>query len=447
VLKTLKAGGRSARENIERIRTRLDIAAASMSFAARRASARVFGKALKPEDSVRRILADVRSLGDKALSKYSQAFDGCQLKTGKFKVNAAELRRAREFLDLDLRHAMLQAAKRIRLYQEHVALPESVLMRRPGEELGLRIIPMGRVGIYVPGGTAAYPSSVLMNVIPAQAAGVEEIVVCSPPDADGKVNSMVLAACAELGVSEVWKLGGAQAVAAMAYGTQSLKPVEMIAGPGSLYVTMAKQMVYGTVDLDMPAGPSEICVVADSSARAAEVAADLLSQVEHDALASCVLITSSRKLAREVDAQLKKQLGSLPRHKMAEQAITQWGLALIVDRIEDAAEIVNQVAPEHLEVICKRPERIVDKVRCAGTVFIGRFSPEPIGDYLAGPSHTLPTSGSARVFSGLSAASFCRSMATVKLSSKVFKQLGPLAALLARAEGLEAHARSVESRY
>jgi histidinol dehydrogenase len=232
----------------------------------------------------------------------------------------------------------------------------------------------------------------------------------------------------------------------MAYGTGTLRAVDKIAGPGNLYVTLAKQMVYGRVDLDMPAGPSEVCVVADSTANASEVAADLLSQAEHDALASCVLVTNSRRLAAGVASEVKRQLALLPRSEMARRAVKDYGLALLVNRMEQAAGVVNELAPEHLEVICRRPEVVVDRVRCAGTVFIGRYSPEPIGDYLAGPSHTLPTGGAARVFSGLSAGSFCRTMATVKLSKSSFKRLAGSAIRIARAEGLEAHARSVESR-
>jgi histidinol dehydrogenase len=429
-----------------RIRGRLAAAARRMSASGRKASRRAFGRPLAPEDAVRKIIEDVRARGDAALVKYERFFDGARLTARKLKISAAELRRARRALDLGLRHALLEAAHRVRVYQEHVALPESVLMRGPGEELGLRVVPLRRVGIYVPGGTAAYPSSVLMNVIPAQAAGVDEIVVCSPPDAAGEVNPLVLAACAELGVSEVWRLGGAQAIAAMACGTRTLAPVDKIAGPGNLYVTLAKAMVYGQVDLDMPAGPSEICVVADSSAKAAEVAADLLSQAEHDPLASCVLVTDSRRLATAAGREVARQLDRLPRARTARSAVKSYGLALLVNGMERAAEVVNQLAPEHLEVICRRPERVVDRVRAAGTIFIGRFSPEPVGDYVAGPSHTLPTGGAARAFSGLSAASFCRTMATVKLSAATFRKLASSAARLARAEGLEAHARSVEIR-
>ena len=319
-------------------------------------------------------------------------------------------------------------------------------MRKAGERLGLKVVPLRRVGVYVPGGTAAYPSSVLMNAIPAQVAGVEEIVLATPPARDGSVNPAVLAAAAELGITEVWRVGGAQAIAAMAYGTRTLRPVDKIAGPGNLYVTIAKGLVYGQVDLDMPAGPSEVCVVADDSARPAEVAADLLSQAEHDRLASCVLVTDSRRLAAAVGREVKRQLALLPRRETATAAVRNWGLALIVKSMAEAAEAANAVAPEHLELICRRPEKVLARIRAAGTVFVGRFAPEPVGDYLAGPSHTLPTSGAARVFSGLSAASFCRQMATVELDEKTFRKLAPQAAHLARVEGLEAHARSVEAR-
>jgi len=446
MLRILNAGTVQARAALERIRRRLELAAREVPPGSSAAGRRAFGKALAPAQAVARIVAHVRAHGDAAVLKYTRIFDGCELCPAHLLVSRAELAAARRGLDLETRSALLAAARRIEIYQRHVALPRSAELRSAGERLGLKVVPLARVGVYVPGGTAAYPSSVLMNVIPAQVAGVKEIVVATPPGRDGGVNPTVLAVAAELGVTEVWRVGGAQAIAAMAYGTETLRPVDKIAGPGNLFVTLAKQMVYGQVDLDMPAGPSEICVVADRSARPAEVAADLLSQAEHDRLASCVLVTDSRRLAAAVGREMRRQLAALPRRETARRAVRDWGLALVVKGLAAAAEVVNEVAPEHLEVICRRPERVVGGVRAAGTIFIGRFAPEPVGDYLAGPSHTLPTAGAARVFSGLSAASFCRQMATVEIDERLFRRLAPLAARLARLEGLEAHARSVESR-
>jgi histidinol dehydrogenase len=446
VLRTAKADSPAARRALARIRGRMELAARRLPAGAAAASRRAFGKALAPREAVERIIADVRAKGDAAVLRYTELFDGARLTPERLKVSGAELAAARRALDFETRSALLAAARRIEIYQRHVALPRSMDMRKPGERLGLRIVPLRRVGIYIPGGTAAYPSSVLMNAIPAQVAGVAEIVLATPPARDGSVNPVVLAAAAELGITEVWRVGGAQAIAALAYGTKTLRPVDKIAGPGNLYVTIAKQLVYGQVDLDMPAGPSEVCVVADDSARPAEVAADLLSQAEHDRLASCVLVTDSRRLAAAVGRQVKRQLELLPRWETAAGALYNWGLILIVKSMAEAAAAVNDVAPEHLELLCRRPERVLAGVRAAGTVFVGRFAPEPIGDYLAGPSHTLPTAGAARVFSGLSAASFCRQMATVELDESVFLKLAPLAARLARVEGLEAHARSVEAR-
>jgi len=446
MLKTLRADSPAARRALSRLRGRLESAARELPPGAAAASRRAFGKALAPREAVARIIADVRARGDAALIRYTELFDGCKLTPARLRVSRAELAAARRVLDFETRSALLAAARRIELYQRHVALPRSLEMRTAGERLGLRVVPLRRVGLYIPGGTAPYPSSVLMNAIPAQVAGVEEIVLATPPARDGAVNPAVLAAAAELGITEVWRVGGAQAVAALAYGTRTLRPVDKIAGPGNLYVTLAKQMVWGQVDLDMPAGPSEVCVVADDSARPAEVAADLLSQAEHDRLASAVLVTDSRKLAAAVGRQLRQQLERLPRRGTAGEALRNWGLALIVRSMAEVAEVVNAVAPEHLELLCRRPERVVEGVRAAGTIFIGRFAPEPVGDYLAGPSHTLPTAGAARVFSGLSAASFCRQMATVELDERAFRKLAPPAARLARVEGLEAHARSVEAR-
>ncbi|HOX06762.1 MAG TPA: histidinol dehydrogenase [Planctomycetota bacterium] len=446
MLRIMNAASPDARRALARIRGRLELAARELPPGAAAASRRAFGKALAPREAVARIIADVRAKGDSALVRYTELFDGARLTPARLRVGRAELAAARRELNFETRSALLAAARRIEIYQRAVALPRSTEMRKSGERLGLRVVPLRRVGIYIPGGTAAYPSSVLMNAIPAQVAGVEEIVLATPPARDGSVNPTVLAAAAELGITEVWRVGGAQAVAALAYGTKTLRPVDKIAGPGNLYVTIAKQLVYGQVDLDMPAGPSEVCVVADASARPAEVAADLLSQAEHDRLASCVLVTDSRRLAAAVGREVRRQLALLPRRETAIAAVRNWGLALIVKSMAEAADVANTVAPEHLELLCRGPERVLDRVRAAGTVFIGRYAPEPVGDYLAGPSHTLPTAGAARVFSGLSAASFCRQMATVELDEGIFRKLAPMAAHLARVEGLEAHARSVEAR-
>lgn len=430
MLRTVRAGTPAAERALARFRSRLEIAAG-------RAGAR---------RAVERILAAVRSEGDAAVARFTRRFDGCALAPRRFRVSARELAAARRGLDPAVRSALLLSIRRVHTFQEKLALPSGGELRGPGERLTLSAVPLRRAGLYVPGGTAAYPSSVVMNAVPALVAGVEEVVLATPPRRDGSVSPAVLAAAAELGLKEVWRLGGAQAIAAMAYGTKTLRPVDKIVGPGNLYVTLAKQLVWGRVDLDMPAGPSEICVVADDSARPAEVAADLLSQAEHDPLAGCVLVTPSRALAAATGRELRRQLAALPRRDAARRALADWGLVLLVGSLAETAGAVNELAPEHLELLCRRPERVAARVRSAGTVFIGRYSPEPVGDYLAGPSHTLPTSGAARAFSGLSAASFCRLMASVELSAGAFRRLAGPAAVLARAEGLEAHARAVESR-
>lgn len=312
--------------------------------------------------------------------------------------------------------------------------------------LGQKVTPLDAVGVYVPGGTAAYPSSVLMNVIPALVAGVERIVLVTPPGKDGRLSDAVLAAAKELGISEMYKMGGAQAVAALAYGTDSIKPVDKITGPGNIYVALAKREVFGQVDIDMIAGPSEIAVLADETAVAHEVAADLLSQAEHDALASSILVTTSKTLAESVQAEVRKQLDTLPRKSIAAQSIQDHGRIYVTESIDRAVDVVNQLAPEHLEVLTAYPESLLGQIKHAGAIFLGRYSPEPVGDYFAGPNHVLPTNGTARFSSPLGVTDFQKKTSIISYSQEAFETHRESIAAFARLEGLEAHARSIEAR-
>ncbi|MDP4162275.1 MAG: histidinol dehydrogenase, partial [Bacillota bacterium] len=326
-------------------------------------------------------------------------------------------------------------------------LPKSWLTyREHGAMLGQSCIPIEKVGIYVPGGTAAYPSSVLMNVIPAKVAGVKRIVMVSPPNEEGKLPAVVLVAAREAGVKEIYKMGGAQAIAALAYGTETIASVDKITGPGNIFVALAKREVYGDVDIDMIAGPSEIAILADGTALANEVAADLLSQAEHDARACSILVTTSASLAQQVSVEVEKQLESLPRKDIASASIRDYGAIYVAESMEQAIEAVNSLAPEHLEIIAEDAMAMIGKIRHAGAIFIGRYSSEPVGDYFAGPNHVLPTNGTARFSSPLNVDDFQKKSSIIAYSEKAMRDNGAKIAQFARMEGLEAHARAVEAR-
>jgi len=315
-----------------------------------------------------------------------------------------------------------------------------------GSMLGQLILPIQRAGIYVPGGTAAYPSSVLMNAVPAKVAGVEEIVMVTPPAKDGSINPHTLVAAKETGVNEAYKVGGAQAVAALAYGTESIRVVDKITGPGNIFVTTAKKIVYGQVDIDMLAGPSEILIVADESARADYLAADMLSQAEHDRLAASVLVTNSELLAEKVQAELMLQLERLPRREIAAASLEEQGAVIICKSIQECIEAANTYAPEHLEVVVENPFDWLPRIRNAGAIFLGSYAPEPVGDYFAGPNHVLPTGGTARFYSPLNVATFMKKSSIISYSREALLHNAADIIKLARTEGLEAHARAVEVR-
>ncbi|MEG0439571.1 MAG: histidinol dehydrogenase, partial [Solibacillus sp.] len=362
------------------------------------------------------------------------------------KVSAVEINEAVASFDAQLYKDLEEAANNIRFYHKEQKRDGYKLPLADGSWLGQRITPLDAVGLYVPGGSAAYPSSVLMNVIPAQVAGVKRIVITSPAGKDGKLPAAVLVAAYILGVTEIYKVGGAQAIAALAYGTETIESVDKITGPGNIFVALAKREVFGEVAIDMIAGPSEICVLADDTAYADEIAADLLSQAEHDALACAVLITTSDDLADTVAEQVEIQLRKLPRQSIARQSIENFGHIYVAESIAEAVKAVNSLAPEHLEVMTEDAEKVAQMVTHAGAIFIGRYSSEPVGDYFAGTNHVLPTNSTARFASGLNVDDFIKRTSVVYYSEKTWAQNAPKIARLARLEGLEGHARAVESR-
>lgn len=393
---------------------------------------------------VKGIIADIRANGDQALKEYTKKFDRVALDS--LAVSEAEIEEAYQKVDSDFVAIVKEAAENIRAFHEKQLRPSWMITEENGTVLGQKITPLDSVGVYVPGGTAAYPSSVLMNVIPAKVAGVNRIVMISPPDATGKLPAAVLVAAREAGVKEIYKAGGAQAIAALAYGTESIQPVDKITGPGNIFVALAKKEVFGDVDIDMIAGPSEVCVLADETAFADEVAADLLSQAEHDKRACPVLVTTSQSFAEAVSAEVDKQLEQLPRKDIASSAIHDYGAIYVAADLDEAIDTVNQLAPEHLEVVVDNAIETLGKIRHAGAIFIGRYSSEPVGDYFAGPNHVLPTNGTARFSSPLNVDDFQKKSSVIIYSEKALTANAAKIAKFARMEGLEAHARAIESR-
>ena len=391
------------------------------------------------------ILAQVRARGDEALLAYTRQFDGADLNPETLRVTPEEREAAFAQIDPALRRTMEQSAARIRdFHQKHLA--QSWEEEENGALLGQLVRPMERVGVYVPGGKAAYPSSVLMNVIPAKVAGVPEIYMATPAGADGSVPATTLVAATIAGVDTIFKMGGAQAIGALAFGTESVPKVDKITGPGNIYVALAKRAVFGHVSIDSVAGPSEILVVADESADPVYVAADLLSQAEHDELASALLVTTSEGLARAVQEELERQTAQLPRRAIVEKSLQGFGAALLVDSRAEAAECANRVAPEHLELMVSDPKALLPAIRNAGAIFLGAYSPEPLGDYMAGPNHVLPTSGTARFFSPLNVEDFRKKTSLVGFDREALLALADGIITFAEAEGLSAHANAVRVR-
>ena len=403
---------------------------------------RASGVSPEIERRVRSILDDVKANGDSAVLKYTQAFD--KVRARRLIITPDEIASYSQKADAHIVKALRVSAARIRRFHKKQR-EKSWSFSEKGTLLGQVIRPIERVGVYVPGGKASYPSTVLMNVIPAQVAGVKEITVCVPTPGD-EINVNVMAAVHLLGIERVYRIGGAQAIAAMAYGTETVKKVDKIVGPGNIYVAMAKKMVFGNVDIDMIAGPSEILIIADDSANPVFVAADLLSQAEHDELASSVLVTDSRDLARAVEIELKRQLQMLRRKEIAGKSIENYGAIIITKDMNAASEIANQIAPEHLEIMTRNPKNILPLIRNAGAIFLGEWTPEALGDYAAGPNHTLPTGGTARFSSPLGVYDFVKRSSLLSFTKKGFQSLADTVETIAGAEGLEAHRNSVRLR-
>lgn len=407
---------------------------------------RLTSRLLEPPEeivrSVNSILMDVKNNGDRALLEYTKRFDRIELKTPL--LPGKKIKEAADKVERPVLKALELAAKRIRRFHEKQK-ERSWSYREGGILLGQLIRPIERVGVYVPGGRAAYPSTVLMNVIPAQVAGVKEIAVVTPTP-DGIINPYVMAAIEMLGIKEVYSIGGAQAVGALAYGTETIKRVDKIVGPGNIYVALAKKAVFGIVDIDMIAGPSEVLIIADRTARPEFVAADLLSQAEHDENASAVVITDSSELAEKVKTEIDRQLQELKRKDIALSSLSNYGAIIITKDLKEAAVLASRIAPEHLELMVKKPRTLLPYIRNAGAIFLGKWTPEPLGDYIAGPNHTLPTGGTARFSSPLGVYDFIKRSSLIEFTEKGFQRLAPFVETIAEVEGLEAHARSVRVR-
>lgn len=399
------------------------------------------------ESTVAEIIETVKKGGDEALFSYTEKFDHCKMDAAHIRVTREEIDEAYQKVDADFVEVMKKSAANIRAFHEK-QLRNSWFDPKPdGTILGMKILPIAIAGVYVPGGKAAYPSSVLMNVLPAKVAGVERIIMTTPPGADGRVNPGTLVAAHIAGVDEIYKVGGAQAIAAMAFGTQSIPKVDKITGPGNIFVALAKKACFGYVSIDSIAGPSEILVIADETANPRYVAADLLSQAEHDELASAILITTSKTLADQVSIEVDRLVANLSRREIIEKSLNNYGYILLVDSLDEAADTANEIASEHLEILTKDPFAMMTKIRNAGAIFLGEYSSEPLGDYFAGPNHVLPTNGTARFFSPLNVDDFLKKTSIISYSRPALEKIHQDIECFAENEGLTAHANSIRVRF
>lgn len=399
------------------------------------------------EQAVNGILQDVRENGDKALFEYTAKFDGVNIDAETIKVTREEIEEAYEQVDDELLRVIRRAMGNIRDYHELQKQNSWIETKPDGTVLGQKVTPLQRVGVYVPGGKAAYPSSVLMNVVPAEVAGVDEIIMCTPPGKDGKVYPTTLVTAHEAGVDTIYKVGGAQAIGAMAFGTESVKAVDKIVGPGNIFVALAKKAVFGYTGIDSVAGPSEVLVLADETANPRYVAADLLSQAEHDQMACAILITTSQEVAEKVSDEIDGFLEKLERRDIIKASLDNYGYILVAENMDEAIEAVNAVASEHLEIVTKDPFEVMTKVRNAGAIFLGESSSEPLGDYFAGPNHVLPTNGTARFFSPLGVDTFIKKSSIISYSREALRDVHEDIETFAKAEGLTAHANSIHVRF
>jgi len=393
------------------------------------------------------ILKDIRNNGDDALIEYTNKFDSNSVDLSNFIVSKEEIKEAYEKVDSDFLSAIQKAKENIEEFHERQKRNSWMIAKEKGVILGQTIRALENVGIYVPGGTAAYPSSVIMNAVPAKVAGVNNITMVTPPSKNGSINPNILVAADIAGVDKIIKAGGAQAVGALAFGTENIEKVDKIVGPGNIYVAMAKRSVYGFVDIDMIAGPSEILIIADANANPKFLAADLMSQAEHDVLASSILVTTSFELAEKVKLELERQVETLDRKEIIKESLKNYGAIIVVSTLEEAIEMANDIAPEHLEIVIDKPFDILGEIKNAGSIFIGEYSPEPLGDYMAGPNHVLPTSGTARFFSPLSVDDFIKKSSYIYYTSSALEDLKTDIIKIAETEGLTAHANSIKVRF
>ncbi len=395
---------------------------------------------------VETIIEEIQNEGNEALKRHIDKFDHWQVvDDDDLKIDTVSMKKAYENIDEKLKNALHAAYERIKSYHEK-QMPKSWLdFEKNGNVLGQKVTAVDRAGLYIPGGKAAYPSSLLMNAIPAIVAGVEEIVVCTPTP-DNQINELLLAAMHLCGIKEAYKVGGASAIAAMAYGTETIQKVDVITGPGNIFVATAKKMVFGEVNIDMIAGPSEIGIIADHRANAKYLAIDLLSQAEHDEMASSIMITTSKESAVKTKDEVYHYLKTLDREKIARESIEKRGAIIVVKDLEEAVDLMNEIAPEHLELMVENPFDLLPKIKHAGAIFMGSFTPEPIGDYMAGPNHTLPTGGTAKFYSPLNVENFLKKSSIIAMSEKGIDEIGDACALLAKTEGLDAHEKSVQIR-
>ena len=430
---------------VERLKERLGVLEGIQTRRSRERSRTLFGKVLTPGEIVARIVDDVRARGDAAVCDWTEKLDGVRLSPRKLRVSDNELKWSKRPCSRALLRAMRHAIANIRRYQRHFAPVQTPALSQGGRRLEQRVIPLRRVGVYVPGGEAAYPSSLLMAALPAKIAGVPEVAIATPPGPDGTVSPSVLAAAWLIGVNEVYRIGGAQAVGALAWGTDTIPRVDKVVGPGNIFVNLAKRKVFGVVDIDMFAGPSEVLILADSAARPSYIAADLAAQAEH-APGVAVFVTTSKKLVEGVNKSLERLLGKLSRADEIADSVEAFSIALVAASTDEMIDIANRLAPEHIEIHMKNARKVGKRIRNAGAVFLGSDTPTALGDYVAGPSHTLPTGGTPRFFSGLSAHDFVRRMSVIEYTDRALRAEGLAARDFAEAEGLTAHALSVKMR-
>lgn len=443
-MKIVKAREVGERE-VERLLTKAAFDEVELNPKIREGNKKLFGKDMSAAELVHQIVGDVRRDGDKAVIHYTKLIDRVELTPENLLVSEAEFEAAEQAADPAVVASLRKAAENVRRYHQEQKPNSWMTYRDQGSILGQSIIPLDRVGIYVPGGTAAYPSSVIMNAVPAVVAGVREIIMMVPPK-NGKINPYVLLAARAAGVKKIYKIGGAQAIAAMAFGTETVPRVDKITGPGNIFVTLAKKEVYGHVDIDMLAGPSEILIVADKTADPVYTAADMLSQAEHDPLASSIVITDDEELAGKVAAEAEQQLAKLPRRGIAQASIDRNGLIVVAEDMMQAMRFANVSAPEHMELLTAQPFQLLPYVRHAGAVFLGAYSPEPLGDYFAGPNHVLPTGGTARYYSVLNVETFMKRTSIISYTQPALAAVSDDIIRLAETEGLQAHANAIRLR-